>query len=81
MIKLPKFHKSFDYENNFYLSCDNSRIGKIVTHYELLKLSSNIPGSIIECGVFKGISLTRFLTFRENLENSYSRKIYGCFRF
>ena len=70
MIKLPKFHKSFDYENNFYLSCDNSRIGKIVTHYELLKLSSNIPGSIIECGVFKGISLIRLATFLKLLKSN-----------
>ena len=70
MIKLPKFHKSFDYENNFYLSCDNSRIGKILTHYELLKLSSNIPGSIIECGVFKGASLIRFATFLKLLKSN-----------
>ena len=70
MIKLPKFHKSFDYENNFYLSCDNSRIGKIITHYELLKLSSNIPGCIIECGVFKGISLIRLATFLKLLKSN-----------
>ena len=63
MIKLPDFHKPFDYENNFYLSCDNSRIGKMLAHYELLKLSSKIPGCIIECGVFKGISLIRLATF------------------
>ncbi len=74
MIKLPKFHKSFDYENNFYLSCDNSRIGKIVTHYELLKLSSNIPGSIIECGVFKGISLIRLATFLKLLKSTLKIK-------
>ena len=70
MIKLPNFHKPFDYENNFYLSCDNSRIGKILTHYELLKLSSNIPGCIIECGVFKGVSLIRFATFLKLLKSN-----------
>jgi predicted O-methyltransferase YrrM len=70
MIKLPNFHKPFDYENNFYLACDNSRIGKIMTHYELLKLSSNISGSIIECGVFKGISLIRLATFLKLLKSN-----------
>ena len=70
MIKLPNFHKSFDYENNFYLSCDNSRIGKMIAHYELLKLSSNIPGCVIECGVFKGASLIRFATFLKLLKSN-----------
>ena len=70
MIKLPNFHKPFDYENNFYLSCDNSRIGKIIAHYELFKLSSKIPGCIIECGVFKGISLIRFATFLNLLKSN-----------
>ena len=70
MIKLPNFHKPFDYENNFYLSCDNSRIGKMVAHYELFKISSKIPGCIIECGVFKGASLIRFATFLKLLKSN-----------
>ena len=37
----------------------------------------NVPGDIVECGVFKGISLIRFLTYRSILENNYSRKVYG----
>ena len=70
MIKLPNFHKSFDYENNFYLSCDNSRIGKMIAHYELFNISSKIPGCIIECGVFKGASLIRFATFLKLLKSN-----------
>lgn len=76
MIKLPNFKNSFYYENNFYLSCDSSRIGKFMAHYELFKMSIDKPGSIIECGVFKGISLIRFATFR-NLLNKKSKKIIG----
>lgn len=37
----------------------------------------NIPGHIVECGVFKGSSIVRFATFREMLENPNSRKIIG----
>ena len=70
MIKLPNSHKSFDYENNFYLSCDNSRIGKMIAHYELFNISSKIPGCIIECGVFKGASLIRFATFLKLLKSN-----------
>jgi len=47
-----------------------------MAHYELFKLSMDKPGSIIECGVFKGISLVRFATFR-NLLNNKSKKIVG----
>jgi len=75
MIKLPDFGKSFEYENNFYLSCDITRIGKIIAHYELYKMVLNLPGVIIECGVFKGASLIRFSVFRELFQNPFSKKI------
>ena len=75
MIKLPNFDKPFDYENNFYLSCDNSRIGKMIAHYELFQLSSKSQGHIIECGVFKGISLIRFATFLKLLKKSNKKII------
>ena len=75
-MELPKIKDSYNYENNFYLSCDTQRIGKFLAHYELFKMSQNIPGSIIECGVFKGNSLIRFASFR-NLGISKSKKIIG----
>lgn len=77
MIKLPDFKKSFEYENNFYLSCDSSRIGKTLAHYELFKIANNLPGAIVECGVFKGASLCRFSMLRELFGNSLSKKIIG----
>ncbi len=75
MIKLPNFKKSFEYENNFYLSCDSSRIGKVLAHYELFKIANYLPGSIVECGVFKGASLSRFSMMRELFGNSSSKKL------
>lgn len=77
MITLPDFSKSFEYENNFYLSCDNTRLSKILSHYELFKMIENIPGAIVECGVFKGASLVRFAGFRDLFGNSFSHKIIG----
>ena len=64
-------------ENIFYLKTDVYRIANLINHYEIYKKIISLPGDIVECGVFKGISLTRFLTFREILENYNSRKIYG----
>ncbi|MCZ2845468.1 MAG: dTDP-6-deoxy-L-hexose 3-O-methyltransferase, partial [Candidatus Bathyarchaeota archaeon] len=69
--------KNFEYENGFYLTSDITRIGKLLAHYELYKLIIDLPGNIIECGVYKGTSLIRFSSFREILESPYSRKIIG----
>jgi hypothetical protein len=77
MIQLPDFSKAFEYENNFYLSCDNNRLSKILTHYELFKMTNDLPGAIVECGVFKGASLSRFAGFRDLFGNNLSRKIIG----
>lgn len=77
MIILPDYEKTFEYENNFYLSSDVSRISKILAHYEFYKMVAGIPGSIVECGVFKGISLIRFATLRNILGTSFSKAIIG----
>jgi hypothetical protein len=77
VIRLPDFDKAFEYENNFYLSCDNTRFSKFMAHYELFKMTRDLPGSIIECGVFKGASFVRFAGFRDLFGNPFSNKIVG----
>lgn len=77
MITLPDQNEAFNYENNFYLSCDGSRIAKFIAQYELFRLSVNVPGVIIECGVFKGVSLVRFAHFREIFGLSESKTLVG----
>jgi Macrocin-O-methyltransferase (TylF) len=77
MIELPDFENSFQWENNFYLSCDITRISKILAHYELFKMVREVPGAIAECGVFKGASLARFAALRQLLGNPFSKKIIG----
>ena len=69
--------KEFDYENGFYLTSQPYRMGNILAHYELYKKITELPGDVIELGVFKGGSLIQFCTFRELLENENSRKIVG----
>ena len=77
MIKIPDPKKMYDYETNYHLTLDVSRLGKLITHYEIYKKVMNVPGSIVECGVFKGTSLMRFAMFRQLLGNSFSSKIIG----
>lgn len=77
MITLPDQNEAFNHENNFYLSCDGSRIAKFIAQYELFRLSVDVPGVIIECGVFKGVSLIRFAHFREIFGLSLSKTLIG----
>lgn len=77
MIGKYDIGKKMDYENGFYLTSEPYRIGNILSHYELYKKIIELPGDIIELGVFKGGSLIQFCTFRELLENENSRKIIG----
>ncbi len=69
--------KCFDYENGFYLTTEPYRMGNILAHYELYRKIINLPGDVVELGVFKGGSIIQFATFRELLENERSRKIIG----
>jgi len=77
MLELPDIKKAFEYENNFYLSCDTSRISKIIAQYELYKMTETVPGSIVECGIFKGTSFIRFAIFRALSEKALSKKMIG----
>lgn len=77
MIKLPKFdtQSMYDYETNFHLTMNEERLGKFITHYEAFKISSNCPGDIVECGVFKGTSLIRFAMLRKIFGGNFSSRI------
>ena len=77
MIGKYEVEQCFDYENGFYLTSEPYRLGNILAHYELYKKIIELPGDVIELGVFKGSSLIQFATFRELLENEKSRKIIG----
>ena len=67
----------FEAENIFYLRAPVNRIGKQLAHYELYKKIVDIPGAVVEAGVFKGASLMRWAAFRTILEYDDSRQIIG----
>ena len=61
----------FEAYNFLIESEDTGRLKKIFARYELFKKTISIPGDIVECGVFKGTSFSRFGMYRKmnNLEN------------
>src|SRR5690606_35581282 len=69
--------KKWDYENGFYLTCETNRIGKFLNHLEIYKKILDLPGDILEFGVYKGTSLVRLISFRNLLESENSRKVFG----
>jgi hypothetical protein len=69
--------KMFDYENGYYATATESRFGKFLAHYELYKKIVDLPGAVVECGIFKGNSFYRLAHFRDLLESRYSRKLIG----
>ena len=71
------FREHFDHENSFYITAPVNRFSKFITHLDLFRRVSNLRGGIVECGVFKGNSLMRWIKFRDLLENSFSRKIFA----
>src|SRR5689334_21827139 len=67
--------KSFEYENGFYLTAKESRMGRALAHYELYKKTIGLKGDIVECGIFKGVSFMRFMMFMNLFEKE--KKIIG----
>ena len=65
----------WDAENVFYLKSDHKRISKFITHYEIFQKIKKVPGDIVECGVFRGASLCRFLNFTKIF--SIKKKVFG----
>ena len=77
MINRFDENKAFDYENGFYLTSSVDRMGNILAHYELYNRIIDLPGEVVECGVFRGGTLIQLASFRELLETENSRKIIG----
>ncbi len=76
-INLPSPESAWEHENGFYLTCKPNRLSKVIAHYELFRRVLGVPGAIVECGVFKGASLSRFAMMRDLLAHEDGKKILG----
>lgn len=77
MIQMPNFSTQamYDAETNFHLMMNEERLAKFVVHWEAMKIASQVPGAIVECGVFKGTSFVRFALMRQLLGGNFSAKL------
>jgi hypothetical protein len=63
---------------NFPTYVRRVNVTRFLAHYELYKQIANLPGSIVELGVFKGASLFSFAHFLEIFNHGdRSRKVIG----
>ena len=69
--------KSWDYENGFYWFSEVRRIAKCYSQLSLYEKIIEVPGDILEFGVYKAASLIRFLSAREMFEMPSARKVIG----
>tara|TARA_B100001063_G_C16529630_1_gene435764 strand:- start:33 stop:710 length:678 start_codon:yes stop_codon:yes gene_type:complete len=66
----------YDAETNFNLLMTPERLSKFLVHYEAFKKIRNIKGNIVEAGVYKGTSFSRFSMLRK-LFKKESCKLIG----
>lgn len=63
--------------NKLLLSQDTDRIKKLLARYEIFKKAMNVPGDIVECGVFKGAGFMFWLKLINLFAPEEQRKVIG----
>jgi hypothetical protein len=76
-VDVPNFDEHWSHYNDFHFTGTERQFNRIVSHYELYNLARDVPGEIVECGVFKGASLLRFATFREISGETDAKQLIG----
>lgn len=67
----------FDSFNSFILSDDRRVFNKLISRALLYNEVKDIPGDIVECGVFKGTGLYTFLKLKNIFNPNSSKKVIG----
>jgi hypothetical protein len=67
----------FDNFNSFILSNDRRVFNKLISRALLYNEVKDIPGDIVECGVFKGTGLYTFLKLKNTFNPNTSKKVIG----
>ncbi len=67
----------YDSFNSFIMSEDIKVFGKLLARQELFNKVKQIPGDIVECGVFKGSGIYTFLKLKRYLCPNTYKKVIG----
>lgn len=73
LIETPQ--ELYDSFNDFILSNDTKLFNKLLTRGLMYNKVKDIPGDIVECGVFKGSGFYTFLKLKRALNPNTSKKI------
>ena len=63
--------------NNFIFSTDTKILGKLLHRFKHFLNIKDLPGDIVEVGVFKGSGVSSFLKFIEIFSNTSNKKVIG----
>jgi len=67
----------YDSFNSFILSEDRRLFNKLISRTLLYNEVKDIPGDIVECGVFKGTGIYTFLKLKQIYNPNSSKKVIG----
>jgi hypothetical protein len=84
----PEFNNSLQFEvsthqsiydafNSFIFSADTKLVGKFIARVLLFQQIQDIPGDIVECGVFKGSGMLSWLKIKKTLTPNAFKKVIG----
>lgn len=78
--KTPQYgsnQNSLSLYDEFLANTNPDRLQKILARYELFKMSLDVPGDIVECGVFKGSGIYTMAKLHRLLSPNNGRRIIG----
>jgi hypothetical protein len=67
----------WDASHHLLLGPDVERLRKLMVRYDLFKMALELPGDIVECGVFKGAGLLTWLKFLQIHAPGSARRVVG----
>ena len=67
----------YDSFNDLIFSNDTKVLGKFISKVKLLEQVKEIPGDIVECGVFKGSGILSWLKIKQVLQPNSFKKVIG----
>lgn len=67
----------WEHYNGLLLSPDTGRVRKLIVRYELFKQAMEVPGDVLECGVFKGAGLFYWLKLIKIFAPESKRRAIG----
>lgn len=77
MSNIYSEHELWEAYNSLIISTETMRIQKLLARYELFKMTLDIPGDIVECGVFKGAGWMYWLKLLNMYAYGEQKKVIG----